>query len=104
MVTSCLSSPPVGESLFVMCYISELTNLLLPLPPFQKVSPHLQCAAFPSSLLPLPPLHLLSPHLRCAAFPSSLLPLPPLHLVSPHLLSPPFSSCPPLPTSLLPSI
>src|SRR5258708_7430306 len=27
------SSPPVGESLFVSCRISKLTNLLLPLPP-----------------------------------------------------------------------
>src|SRR5229473_2084285 len=27
------SSPPVGESLFMMCHVLKLTNLLLPLPP-----------------------------------------------------------------------
>src|SRR5229473_3579275 len=31
------SSPPVGESSFAMCHISELTNLLLPLSPLQQV-------------------------------------------------------------------
>src|SRR5258708_27957870 len=97
VVTSCLSSPPVGES-FVTCYVSELTNPLLPLPPLQQVSPRLRCAAFPSSpalsslssppasessfamcciskltspFLPLPPFQLVSPHLSCATDPSS---------------------------------
>src|SRR5258708_7129793 len=32
------SSPPASESLFVTCHVSKLTNLLLPLPPLQKVS------------------------------------------------------------------
>src|SRR5229473_2639325 len=31
------SSPPVGESLFAMCHVSELTNPLLPLSPLQQV-------------------------------------------------------------------
>src|SRR5260370_1372018 len=35
------SSPPVSESSFVTCHISKLTNLLLPLPPLQLVSPRL---------------------------------------------------------------
>src|SRR5260370_13222313 len=42
------SSPPVHESSFVMCHVSRLTNLLLPLPPLQLVS-LLRCATFPSS-------------------------------------------------------
>src|SRR5258708_7560622 len=32
-----------------MCHVSTLTNALLPLPPLQEVSPHLQCAMFLSS-------------------------------------------------------
>src|SRR5260370_13684037 len=32
------SSPPVGESSFVTCHVSKLTNSLLPLPPLQPVS------------------------------------------------------------------
>src|SRR5258708_110007 len=44
------SSPPVGESSFVSCRISKLTNLLLPLPPLQQVSPHLRFATLRSSL------------------------------------------------------
>ncbi len=44
------SSPPASESSFVTCHVSKLTNLLLPLPPLQFVSPHLWCAMFPSSL------------------------------------------------------
>ncbi len=43
------SSPPVGESLFIMRHALKLTKLLLPLPPFQLVSPHLWCAMFWSS-------------------------------------------------------
>ena len=43
-------SPPVGESLFVTCYVSKLTNLLLCLPPLQQVSHCLWHATFPSSL------------------------------------------------------
>src|SRR5260370_455010 len=35
------SSPPVGESSFVSCHVSKLTNPLLPLPPLQLVSPRL---------------------------------------------------------------
>src|SRR5258708_3084844 len=35
------SSPPIGESSFVSCRISKLTNPLLPLPPLQQVSPRL---------------------------------------------------------------
>src|SRR5229473_1396488 len=35
------SSLPVGESSFVTCHVSKLTNLLLPLPPLQLMSPHL---------------------------------------------------------------
>src|SRR5258708_3928889 len=31
------SSPPVGESSFAMCHISELSNPLLPLPPLKLV-------------------------------------------------------------------
>src|SRR5258707_5524046 len=43
------SSPPVGESLFVMYYVSKLTNPLLP--PLQFVSPLLH-ATFSSSQTP----------------------------------------------------
>src|SRR5216684_187983 len=43
------SSPPVGESSFVSCHVSKLTNLLLPLPPLQLVSPRLCRATFQSS-------------------------------------------------------
>src|SRR5258707_3483115 len=43
------SSPPVGESLFVMYYVSKLTNPLLP--PLQLVSP-LCHATFSSSRTP----------------------------------------------------
>src|SRR5260221_210178 len=43
------SSPPASESSFAMCHASKLTNLLLPLPPLQLVSPHLCRAAFQSS-------------------------------------------------------
>src|SRR5713226_7978036 len=43
------SSPPVGESSFVSCHVSKLTNLLLPLPPLQLVSPRLCRAMFQSS-------------------------------------------------------
>ncbi len=43
------ASPLVSESSFVTCYVSKLTNWLLPLPPLQQVSPHLQCATFPGS-------------------------------------------------------
>ena len=43
------SSPPGSESLFVTCHVSQLTNLFLPVPPLQSVSPHLWCAIFPSS-------------------------------------------------------
>src|SRR5258708_2981555 len=35
------SFPPVGESSFVTCHASKLTNPLLPLPPLQRVSPRL---------------------------------------------------------------
>src|SRR5258708_1577341 len=35
------SSPPVGESSFMTYHVSKLTNLLLPFPPLQQVSPHL---------------------------------------------------------------
>ncbi len=35
------SSLPASESSFVMCHVSKLTNPLLPLPPLQRVSPHL---------------------------------------------------------------
>src|SRR5260370_21878438 len=44
------SSPPIGESSFVLCRVSKLTNLLLPLPPLQQVSPCLRCATLRSSL------------------------------------------------------
>src|SRR5258707_1245262 len=45
------SSPPLPQEgpFFATCHISELTNLLLPLPPLQQVSSCLPCAAFPSS-------------------------------------------------------
>src|SRR5258708_1402133 len=33
------SSPPVGESSFAMCHVSELSNPLLPLPPLKLVIP-----------------------------------------------------------------
>src|SRR5258708_13608537 len=33
------SSPPVGESSFATCHVSELSNPLLPLPPLQLVLP-----------------------------------------------------------------
>src|SRR5229473_1098206 len=109
------SSPPVGESSFVLCRVSKLTNLLLPLPPLQQVSPCLRCATLQSSLthssLFLPSnwcvLVCVVPHFKAyqPAPPSSsppasesllvtchalkltnlLLPLPPLQLVSPHL-------------------
>src|SRR5258708_21143437 len=45
------SSPPVGESLFVMYYVSKLTNPLLP--PLQLVSP-LSHAIFSTSHTPSP--------------------------------------------------
>src|SRR5216684_1380278 len=51
------SSPPVGESLFVSCHISKLTNPLLPLPPLQQVSPYsfamCHISKLTSPLLPL---------------------------------------------------
>ncbi len=51
------SSPPASESSFVMCHISELTNLLLPLPPLQSASLCLRCAVFLRSPVLLPLLH-----------------------------------------------
>src|SRR5216684_718192 len=70
------SSPPGSESSFAMCHVSELTNLLLPLPPLQLASPYLQCAMchiskLTSPLLSLPPLQQVSSHLLGAAFPNS---------------------------------
>src|SRR5260221_12571364 len=43
------SSPPVGESSFVTCQVSKLTNSLLPLPPLQLVSPHFSPSTFRTS-------------------------------------------------------
>src|SRR5258708_7221874 len=43
------SSPPASESLFAMCCISKLTNLLHPFPPLQQVSPRSRCPIDPSS-------------------------------------------------------
>src|SRR5258708_39564661 len=57
------SSPPGSESSFVTCHVSELTNAFLPLPPSLSVSP-LCRAAFPTPLLPLPQA---SFHFQCAA-------------------------------------
>src|SRR5229473_3201995 len=127
------SSPPVGESSFVSCHVSKLTNLLLPLPPLQQMSPHLQCATFRSSLthssLFLPStwcvLIFVVPHFKAyqPAPPSSsppasesllvtchaskltnpFLPLPPLQLVSPCLCHATFQSSPTCSSLFLPS-
>src|SRR5258707_574576 len=43
-------SPPVSEFLFVTCHISKLTNLLLPLPPFNSCFAFLLFAIFESYL------------------------------------------------------
>src|SRR5712692_9318487 len=84
------SSPPVGESSFVTCHVSKLTNSLLPLPPLQSVSPHLCPATFRSSKtrssLSSPPVGE-SSFMTChvSKLTNPLLPLPPLQLVSPRL-------------------
>src|SRR5258708_403140 len=55
--------PPVGES-SVTCHVFKLTNTLLPLPPFQWVSPCLVmlCVSkLTNLLLSLPPLQKVSP-------------------------------------------
>src|SRR5260370_3634121 len=67
-----LSSPtcsslflPSSESSFPTCHISELTNLLLPLPPLQQVSPlFAMChiSELTNPLLPLSPLQQVSAH------------------------------------------
>src|SRR5712692_7288017 len=62
------SSPPVGESLFLMYYVFKLTNALL-LPPFQSVSPHLVMLCISkliNLLLSLPPLQKVSPCVTAA--------------------------------------
>src|SRR5258708_38747765 len=77
------SSPPVGESLFATCHVSELSNPLLPLPPLQSVF----VCTVPSFLAhqPTPP----SSSPPSTASPSRNLP----HLRS-HQLLPPSSSPP----------
>src|SRR5260221_570854 len=57
------SSPPVSESLFVMYYVSKLTNPLLP--PLQMVSPCFatcHISELTNPFLPLPPLQKANPH------------------------------------------
>src|SRR5216684_718193 len=66
-----MDSSPGSESSFATYHVSELTNLLLPLPPLQQVSPcfamcHISKLTNP--FLPLPPLQEVSPHLQCAMF------------------------------------
>src|SRR5258708_3165307 len=61
------SSPPVGESSFAMCHVSELSTPLLPLPPLHLVLP---LSAL--SLSPTPCSFLIS------TFQTSNLPHPPL--------------------------
>src|SRR5216684_8979449 len=68
------SSPPESEPSFVTCHVSKLTNLLLPLPPLQLVSPCISRLTNP--LLPLPPLQLVSP--RVSRLTNPLFPLSPL--------------------------
>src|SRR5258708_5992663 len=83
------SSPPVGESSFATCHVSELSNPLLPLPPLKLVLP---CNIPPFLPRPLTPPSS-SPPFRESFFvtchvselTNPLLPLPPLQLVSPHL-------------------
>src|SRR5258707_9898455 len=67
-------SPPVGESSFATCHVSELSNALLPLSPIQQVSPHFamcHVSRLTNPFLPLPPLQKVSPHFQHATFPSS---------------------------------
>src|SRR5260370_11989709 len=83
-------SPPVGES-FVTCHVFKLTNALLPLPPFQWVSPCLVMlciSKLTNLLLSLLPLQKVIPLLRRATFlptpTSSLLIFPPISPLSTH--------------------
>src|SRR5258707_383413 len=62
------SSPPVGESSFAMCHISELSNPLLPLPPLQSVRPSI-----------VPPFLPLQPAPPSSSLPSSEPPFSSLH-------------------------
>src|SRR5260370_36707935 len=65
-------SPPVGES-SVTCHVFKLTNTLL-LPPFQLVSPHLVMLCVSkliNLLLSLPPLQKVSLRFGRATFPIS---------------------------------
>src|SRR5258708_1922237 len=83
------SSPPVGESSFAMCHISELSNPLLPLPPLKLVLP---CYG-PCFLAHQPACPSFSPPSSESLFviyhvsrlTNPLFPLPPLQLVSPRL-------------------
>src|SRR5260370_19138266 len=68
------SSPPVGESSFATCHVSQLSNVLLPLPPIQQVSPHFatcNISNLTNPFLPLPPLQKLTPSFQLAIFLSS---------------------------------
>src|SRR5229473_119922 len=75
--------PPVSESSLATCHVSELTNLLLPLSPFQQVSPHFapcHISELTNPLLPLPPLQQVSPHFatcHISELTNPFLPLPP---------------------------
>src|SRR5258708_25157445 len=50
------SSPPVSESLFVIYYVSKLTNPLLPLLPLQTAHSHSPLSNFPMHAPPFLPL------------------------------------------------
>src|SRR5229473_3556620 len=127
------SSPPVGESSFVTCHVSKLTNQILPLSRLQRVSPRLLRASFtrspnrssqflPSSVLvlvcdvprfqahqPAPPSS--SPPVsesslvtcHVSKLTNPFLPLPPLQLVSPRLCRATFQSSPTCSSLFLPS-
>src|SRR5258708_493698 len=83
------SSPPVGESSFATCHVSELSNPLLPLPPLKLVRP---CNE-PHFLAHQPAPPTFSPPASESSFvlchvsklTNLLFPLPPLQLVSPCL-------------------
>src|SRR5258707_980963 len=84
------SFPPLGESLFAMCHVSELSNPLLPLSPLHSLIPPLLPSSFlifPFSSSPSPPSICLSLLCTLPLFEALhlLLPPPPLQLVSPRL-------------------
>ncbi len=58
------SSPLASKSLFVMCCVSKLTNLLLPLPPLQEVSANASAQSSQSC-----GSELLSPHITVHMLP-----------------------------------